>query len=87
MTALLSVACGSFLVGWILGRFDRETQDDPRRRFNHENRRGPVGSPPLRLDPGRVQRGNGKGGPATPKPTIIPKPQFPPPRTIPGDTP
>lgn len=29
-----------------MGRLDRETQDDPRRRFNHENRRGPVGPPP-----------------------------------------
>jgi len=28
---------------------------------------------PLRLDPGRVQRGNGNGGPATPKPDIIPR--------------
>ena len=42
---------------------------------------------PIRLDPGRVQRGNGTGGPAMPKPDIIPKPQFPSPRIIPGDTP
>ena len=49
------------------------------------------GPPPLRLrrsgelvriDEGRVQRGNGNGAPATPKPDIIPKPQFPPPRKI-----
>lgn len=30
---------------------------------------------PIRLDPGSVQRGNGKGGPTAPKPDIIPKPQ------------
>ena len=32
---------------------------------------------PIRLDPGSVQRGNGKGGPVTPKPSIVPKPQPP----------
>lgn len=42
---------------------------------------------PIRLDPGRVQRGNGSGGPTTPKPDIIPKPQSPSPRIIPDDTP
>lgn len=31
----------------------------------------------IRLDEGRVQRGNGKGGPTTPKPDITPKPQRP----------
>ena len=36
----------------------------------------------VRMDEGRVQRGNGNGAPATPKPDIIPKPQFPPPRKI-----
>lgn len=112
------VPCWSLLVGyalgWLMGRLDRETQDDFRRRFNHENRRGPVGPPPLKLrrtkpkppppsgppqplsanliryalwkseqvrrafdesprfDEGRVQRGNGKGGPSTPKPNITP---------------
>jgi len=35
-----------------------------------------------RLDPGSVQRGNGSGAPTTPKPGIIPKPQFPSPRKI-----
>ena len=29
----------------------------------------------VRMDEGRVQRGNGNGAPATPKPDIIPKPQ------------
>ena len=37
----------------------------------------PKGSYGGRLDPGSVQRGNGSGGPTTPKPDIIPKPQFP----------
>ena len=36
----------------------------------------------VRMDEGRVQRGNGNGAPATPKPDIIPNPQFPPPRKI-----
>ncbi len=36
----------------------------------------------IHLDPGRVQRGNGGNNPATPKPEIIPKPQFPSPRKI-----
>ncbi len=31
---------------------------------------------------GRTQRGNRSGGPTTPKPDIIPKPQFPSPRII-----
>jgi len=31
---------------------------------------------------GPVQRGNGTGGPTTPKPNIISKPQFPPPQII-----
>ena len=39
----------SYALGWLMGRLDRETQDDFRRRFNHENRRGPVGPPPFKL--------------------------------------
>ena len=38
-------------------------------------------------DEGHTQRGNGSGGPTTPKPDIIPKPQFPSPRTIQGNQP
>ena len=38
-----------YALGWLIGRLDRETQDRPLRRFNHENRRGPVGPPPLKL--------------------------------------
>lgn len=37
------------------------------------------------FDEGRIQRGHGHGGATTPKPEIIPKPQFPPPRVVPGD--
>lgn len=29
----------------------------------------------IRMDEGRIQRGNGSGGPSTSKPNIIPKPQ------------
>ncbi len=32
---------------------------------------------PIRMDEGSTQRGNGKGGPTTPKPKIIAKPQLP----------
>jgi hypothetical protein len=39
------------------------------------------------MDEGRTMRGNDQMGPTTPKPDIIPKPQFPPPRTIPGNQP
>lgn len=31
--------------------------------------------PAIRFDEGLVQRGNGRGGPTTPKPSIIPRPQ------------
>ena len=37
---------------------------------------------PIRMDEGSTQRGNGSGGPATPKPNIVPKPQFPAGRVI-----
>lgn len=37
---------------------------------------------PIRMDEGSTQRGNGNGGPSTPKPGIISKPQFPSPRKI-----
>ncbi len=33
-----------------------------------------------------IQRGHGHGGTTTPKPPIIPNPQFPPSRAIPGET-
>ena len=62
----------------------RDRNPDWRRSFNHENINRPTGKPPLRL------RRSGDGyssGPTTPKPGITPKPQFPPPRTIPGNQP
>jgi hypothetical protein len=65
----ITALCGGFLVGWIC-----------------RARLLPIGPPPgsygPRLDPGRVQRGNGNGGPATPKPGIVPKPQPPRSRVI-----
>lgn len=42
--------------------------------FSRYNRMGPPkGNYGPRLDPGRMQRGNGNGGPTTPKPGIIPR--------------
>jgi hypothetical protein len=38
-------------------------------------RGGVIGRPPLIFNEGSTQRGNGNGGPTTPKPDIIPKPQ------------
>jgi hypothetical protein len=60
----------------------RDRDPDWRRSFSHENTNQPSGPPPLKLrrsDPvrmeeGRTQRGNGSGGPATPKPPIKPQP-------------
>jgi len=37
---------------------------------------------PQAFTEGPIQRGNGAGGPNTPKPAITPKPQFPSPRII-----
>ena len=39
----------------------------------------------IRLDESRIQRDNRSGEPSTPKPGIIPKPQFPRPRRIRDD--
>ena len=61
---------------------------DWRRSFTHENLNRPGGPPPLklrrsepdlpeqfiRMDEGHTQRGNGSGGPSTPKPPIKPQP-------------
>jgi hypothetical protein len=61
-------------------RPSRPRDYDWRTRFNHENTNRPSGPPPLklrrseppeqfiRMDEGPVQRGNGNGGPTTPKP-------------------
>ena len=58
---------------------------DWRRSFSHENFNRPDGPPPLkfrrsepiRFDEGHTQRGNGHGGPSTPKPPIKPQPEAP----------
>lgn len=42
----------------------------------------PFNGEPVALSEGRTQRGNGNGGPTTPKPDIIAKPQPPPARII-----
>jgi len=60
----------------------RDRDPDWRRSFNHENTNRPSGPPPLRFDPGRVQRSSSGNNSSTPKPAIIPKFQFPAPRTI-----
>ena len=38
-------------------------------------RGGVIGRPPLIFNEGRTVRGNRRGGPTTPKPEIVPKPQ------------
>lgn len=57
----------------------RDRDPDWRRSFNHENTNPPSGPPPLnfrrskpvRLEEGRTVRGNGNGGPTTPKPMAV----------------
>ena len=60
----------------------RDQDPDWRRSFSHENTNRPSGPPPLIFNEGRTICGNRNGGPTTPKPEIVPKPQFPPPRRI-----
>jgi hypothetical protein len=60
-----------FLSAWILRSLLQ-------RRLSR--RGGNMGATPLVCNEGRTVRGNGNGGPTTPKPPI--KPQFPPPRQI-----
>lgn len=69
------------------GSYGLPPDHDWRRSFSHENTNRPSGPPPLklrrsepeelfiRMDESRIQRGNGNGGPTTPKPDITPKPQ------------
>lgn len=85
-----------FVVGWFPGFFmgiglmimawDHSERQRCKRRRGQPRELLFFGQP-VRLDEGSVQRGNGKGGPTTPKPAIIPKPQFPSPPVIPGDNP
>ncbi len=96
MTDFLAGFYGGVALGWIVSQlFSRRRRvrliRSPRRYSNL------LELPPLpRLDPGRVQRGNGHGGPTTLKPPIVPTPQGdrlirldrnPSPRENPGDTP
>lgn len=57
--ANLIALVSGFLIGWRCGAWV----------YSYTPTRSP------RLDPGRVQRGNGSGGPYQPKPHIIPKGQ------------
>jgi hypothetical protein len=64
MIYILSCIAGGFLAGWVA-----------RSQLEKRWRGGSLGRDPLVMNEGRVQRGNGSGGPTTPKPDIIPKPQ------------
>ena len=87
---MFGCVCGFFLGVTVASRrrptcreLMRDQGPDWRRSINHENINAPQGPPPLnlrrsdpvRMDEGHTQRGNGHGGPSTPKPAIIPKPQ------------
>ena len=87
----LGATFGSWLRGTLDALFlPRDRAPDWRRSFSHENTNRPSGPPPLklrrpepeelfiRMDEGRIQRGNGNGGPSTEKPAIEPKGQRPP---------
>lgn len=82
---MIGATCAAFgyCVGIVHSRPSRDRDPDWRRSFNHENINRPQGPPPVRFEPGRVQRSN-SGNPTTIKPAIVPKPQFPPARRIPS---
>jgi hypothetical protein len=74
----------SFWAGWRA----RDHQDQPGEGTGYRSINYPDPSPdrrptnpytgqPVTFTEGRTQRGNGSGGPSTPKPAIIPKPQPP----------
>lgn len=87
---MIEILTATAVFGFSLG-FSQEMAKDLRRMLRRHRRPScmgpPKGSYGSRLDEGLVQRGNGSSCPTTPKPRIIPKPQFPSPREIPGDTP
>jgi hypothetical protein len=66
MTYTLSYVAGGFLAGWVA-----------RSQLEKRLRGGNLGRDPLVMNEGRTIRGNGNGGPTTPKPEIVPKPQPP----------
>jgi hypothetical protein len=91
-TLILFAWAGGFISGLVVGSaitVRRDRDPDWRRSFNHENINRPSGPPPLkfrrsepderfiRMDEGRIQRGNAGNNPTTPKPEIIPRGQWP----------
>lgn len=72
---MLGCACGFFMGATVAGRRKPTCQELMQPAAWRSNEL-------VRMDEGHVQRGNGNGAPATPKPGIIPKPQFPSPRKI-----
>ena len=76
---MLGCVCGFFMGVTVASRRKptcRELMRDPNQPTFAELLMPPPRSGELvRMDEGRVQRGNGNGAPATPKPDIIPKPQ------------
>lgn len=79
----LPILGAGFLVGWWMRAATRPRDHDPdwRRSFSHENTNRPQGDPPLRFQHSSTAAST-RPSPTTPKPGIIPKPQFPPPRII-----
>lgn len=71
VSLLAGLAGGLAIAGW--PRWGRRRRS--RRRGGDRERSVPVVA---MLTEGRVQRGNGSGGPTTPKPAISPEPQLPP---------
>ena len=86
---MFGCVCGFFLGVTVASRrrptcreLMRDQGPDWRRSINHENINAPQGPPPLnlrrsdpvRMDEGHTQRGNGHGGPSTPKSLIKPQP-------------
>lgn len=70
----IGATCSAVVFGWPwhprFSRFSRRRGGNEITLQEWEAMRTP---PPIRLDEGRVQRGNGRGGPTTPKPDIIPR--------------
>jgi hypothetical protein len=92
ITLILAAWAGGFIGGLVVGSgttVRRDRDRDWRRSFNHENINRPSGAPPLRfrrskpdarfirMDEGRIQRGNAGNDPTTPKPKIMPRGQWP----------
>lgn len=83
LTTAWSTLTTAWMLGCVSGFFLGVTAAGRRRPTCKELMSGGnLGVQALSLNEGRTQRGYGNGAPATPKPNIIPKPQFPPPRTI-----